>query len=167
MPREMQSITIQDLSVFTKTLRKDLMQRDRLPGHAAMLSLVAKAAGYDNYQHLKAVKPTAMQDSKQLVRALRVFEDGIMIRWPKQTAVQGLCMWVFWARLPARVDLSEKDVNAVLQPGHSFGDHALLRRSLIDHKLVARTADGKTYRRIEKAPTADALALLQAVHRPS
>ncbi len=167
MPREMQSITIQDLSVFTKTLRKDLLQQDKLPGHAAMLSLVAKAAGYDNYQHLKATKQPAGQDSKQLIRALRVFEAGIMIRWPKQTAVQGLCLWVFWTKLPARVDLSEKDVNDILKAGHSFGDHALLRRSLIDHKLVQRTPDGKIYRRIEQAPTADAMALLQAIQRPS
>lgn len=169
MPRELQSITISDLSVFTKTLRKDLQKQDKLPGHATMLSLVAKAAGYQNYQHLRTEKPqaTAAPANKQFDRALRAFEDGMMIRWPKQTSVQGLCLWAFWAKLPAREDLSETDVNAILQAGHSFGDHALLRRSLIDHKLVARTRDGKTYRRIEKPPNADALALLQAVQRPS
>lgn len=169
MPRELQSITIKDLSAFTKTLRKDLQKQDKFPGHAAMLSLVAKAAGYQNYQHLQAAKPQASTETAkpQLERAQRAFEDGIMIRWPKQTSIQGLCLWVFWANLPARTDLSEADVNAVLKAGHSFGDHALLRRSLIDHKLVQRTTDGKTYRRIEQAPPPAAVALLHVVQRPS
>ena len=169
MPRDIQTITIPDLSAFTKTLRKSLTQHDGLPSHAALLSIVARAAGYDNYQHLKAAKPkgTAQTDSKRLDTALRVFDQGIMMRWPKQTAVQGLCLWAFWAALPARRDLTEKDINALLKSRHSFGDHALLRRSLIDHKLVQRTVDGTTYRRIEQAPPPDAAALIASVHLPS
>ncbi|WP_341365856.1 DUF2087 domain-containing protein [Yoonia sp. BS5-3] len=169
MPRALQPITIADLSAFTKNLRQDLQKRDDLPGHAAMLSMVAKAAGYQNYQHLRADQSpaTAQTQTKQLDRALRVFEGGIMTRWPKQTSVQALCMWAFWAALPARTDLGEKDVNEILRAGHSFEDHALLRRSLIDHKLVTRTKDGKTYRRIERAPPSDAKALIKAAQRPS
>ncbi|WP_342075924.1 DUF2087 domain-containing protein [Yoonia sp. SS1-5] len=165
MPRETIAITIDDLSAFTKALRNSLLQMEKPPGHAKMLALVAKAAGYDNYQHLRAAKPTApkLPGSKKLDRALRTFDAGIMIRWPKQTAVQGLCLWVFWAALPPRADLSEKEVNAILKAGHSFGDHALLRRSLIDHRLVSRTKDGKTYRRIEQQPPPDALHLIGAV----
>ena len=89
------------------------------------------------------------------------------MRWPYHTAEQGLCLWAFWARLPARTDMVEKDVNAILQAGNSFGDHALLRRSLIDHRLVTRTKDGKTYRRIEQAPPPEAAALIMQVQRPS
>ncbi|WP_322889241.1 MULTISPECIES: DUF2087 domain-containing protein [unclassified Yoonia] len=168
MPRDIHAITIADLSAFTKTLRAELLRAEAIPGHAAMLGIVAKAAGYANFQHLKAApKPATFKPSRQLDRALRAFDSGIMTRWPQQTAVQGLCLWVFWARLPARQDLTEKDVNAVLKAGHSFGDHVLLRRSLIDHRLVTRTIDGKTYRRIEQAPPSEALALLSAVQRPS
>jgi hypothetical protein len=168
MPRDIHSITIADLSVFTRSLRADLLRTDAIPSHAAMLGLVAKAAGYANFQHLKAApKPVAVKPSRQVDRALRAFDGGMMTRWPQQTAVQGLCLWVFWARLPARRDLTETDVNTVLKEGHTFGDHALLRRSLINHKLVTRTMDGKTYRRIEQAPPPEALALLAAVQRPS
>lgn len=169
MPRQTQQIAISDLSAFTKALRSALQQQDSFPGHAKMLSLVAKAAGYDNYQHLKAHVPTLAKEptTRTLEKALRVFDDGIMTRWPQQTSVQGLCLWVFWAALPAKQDLRETQVNNVLKAGHSFGDHALLRRSLIDHRLVTRTTDGKTYRRIEQAPPADALALLAQVQRPS
>jgi hypothetical protein len=169
MPRQTQQITIEDLSTFTKSLRATLLQQDDFPSHAKMLSLVAKAAGYDNYQHLKADAPTphAAKPPRGIARALRVFESGLMTRWPKQTSVQGLCLWAFWAKLPANHDMTEAEVNAVLKAGHSFGDHALLRRSLIDHRLVTRTKDGRTYRRIEQAPSADALSVIAAVQRPT
>ncbi|SFR37503.1 hypothetical protein SAMN04488005_1119 [Yoonia tamlensis] len=167
MPRQTQQVTIKDLSTFTKSLRASLQQQDAFPSHAKMLSLVSKAAGFDNYQHLKAERPaTPDRPSRGLERALRCFDQGIMTRWPKQTAVQGLCLWTFWAQLPANVDLREKQVNEVLKSGNSFGDHVLLRRSLIDHRLVTRTRDGATYRRIEQAPPSDALALMAAVQRP-
>ena len=164
MPRQITSLAINDLSTFTKTLRRALQQQDTLPGHASMLSLVAKAAGFENYQHAKAAKPDT--PSLRLDKALRVFDHGIMTRWPQKTSVQFLCLWAFWSALPAKQDLSETQVNNVLKSGHSFGDHVLLRRSLIDHKLVSRTIDGKVYRRIEQAPPVAALALIKAVQRP-
>jgi hypothetical protein len=168
MPREIRALTITDISTFTKILRKDLVERQQIPSHAAMLTLISKAAGYDNYQHLKATKPTPNPTSKRFERAMRVFDDtGTMVRWPKKTAVQALCLWPFWATLPAKSDLSEKAVNDHLNARHSFGDHALLRRSLVDHKLVRRTPDGKVYRRIEKAPPPEALAFIATLQRPS
>ncbi|MEL6840249.1 MAG: DUF2087 domain-containing protein [Pseudomonadota bacterium] len=170
MPRDIHTVTIPDISTFTKTLRASLHGQKTVPSHAKMLSLVAKAAGYANYQHLKATTPTEKQPrpNKRFERAWRAFDaGGVMTRWPKQTHVQGLCLWVFWARLPAKTDMTESDVNAILKAGHSFGDHALLRRSLIDHRLVTRTKDGKTYRRIEQAPPPDAAVLIAQVQRPS
>lgn len=170
MAREQLSITIDDLSVFTKTLRNSLKQQDALPGHAAMLGLVARAAGYQNYQHLKAAKPEPpapdAPESKAMVRALRIWEAGIMSRWPKQTSVQALCCWVFWADVPAKTDLNEKEINAILNARHSFGDQAILRRSLVEHRLLKRTTDGRVYRRIEQAPPPEAAALI-AAQRPS
>ncbi len=168
MPRENISLTIGDLSLFTKSLRNTLKQHDGLPSHASMLGLVAKAAGYDNYQHLKAVKPTgdAPDKNKRLERALRIWQNGVMTRWPKQTSVQELCLWVFWAALPAKQDMTEGEVNEILNAGHAFGDHALLRRSMVAHRLLQRTTDGSVYRRIERAPPADATYLI-AAQRPS
>ena len=155
-------LTISDVSAFAKALRADLLARDAIPGHASFLSAVAKAAGYDNHQHLKAAAPT--KPDPQLAKALRVFDSaGQMTRWPKQTTTQGLCLWAFWARLPANSDLTEKDVNAVLMEGHSFGDHALLRRSMLDHKLLTRTTDGSVYRRIERSPSDTAKQLLKMI----
>ncbi len=167
MSKDVIPLYVADVSAFTKTLRKSLSEQDKLPGHAAMMALVAKAAGFQNHQHLKAAKPAedTPLDELALKRALRVFDDtGRMFRWPKWTKVQGLCLWPFWARMPAHKDLSEKDVNEILKTGLSFDDHVLLRRSLIDHKLCERTIDGRVYRRIEQRPTPEALALLKRLN---
>ena len=86
-----------------------------------------------------------------------------MQRWPSKTAVQALCVWALWSVLPARVALSEKEMNARVDAWHGFADRAILRRSLIGHGLFRRTPDGSEYRRIEPVPPADALALIRAV----
>ena len=162
MTRDVISLTIPDLSGFAKALRADLLSRDGLPSHASLLTAISKAAGYDNHQHLKASKPNATDP--QLTKALRAFDaQGIMQHWPKQTTTQGLCLSVFWAQFPANTKLSEKEVNAVLITGHGFGDHPLLRRSMIDHKLMTRTTDGRIYRRIERAPPPAAISLISQI----
>ncbi len=163
MTKDATPLFIADVSDFTRSLRRSLAQTETLPGHAAMLGLVAKSAGYRNHQHLKATPSHRPElDELALKRARRVFDDeGRMFRWPKWTKVQGLCLWPFWVRLPARQDISEKEVNAVLQEGLTFGDHVLVRRSLIDHGFAQRTIDGSVYRRIEQRPTPEAFALLE------
>ena len=40
---------------------------------------------------------------------------------------------------------TEKQVNEILIRYHSFGDHALLRRSLIERNLLMRKRDGSAY----------------------
>ncbi len=167
MSKDVTPLYVADVSAFTKSLRKSLSEHPHLPGHAAMMTLVAKAAGFQNHQHLKAAKPEPAQDLDELAlkRALRVFDEtGRMFRWPKWTKVQGLCLWPFWVRMPANTDMTEKEVNAVLKEGLSFNDHVLLRRSLIDHKLATRTIDGRVYRRIEQRPTPEALALIKRLN---
>ncbi|MFB2532590.1 DUF2087 domain-containing protein [Paracoccus sp. p3-h83] len=142
-----------------------------MPGHQAMMNWLARGAGFRNLQHLRASNSAARRiaaaavaqpcDMARVERALRCFDaQGRLTRWPAQTQVQRLCLWAMWARLPARQDQSEPQVNAILKAAHFFGDHALLRRSLIDHRLAERTRDGAVWRRIEQRPDAEALALL-------
>jgi len=169
MTRDAVPLTIPDLSAFARALRARLADAP-LPGHQAMLSHLAAAAGYRNWQHLRAVQPpeaAAAPDAaalRRLERARHVFDSaGKMRHWPGQTALQGLCLWVFWARMPAGQEMTEPEVNAVLRAGNLFGDHVLLRRSLIDHRLMTRSADGRAYRRIEQPPPPEALMLIRAV----
>jgi hypothetical protein len=177
MPRDATPLTIADLNSFARALRLRLAENPGLPGHQALLGHLAVAAGYRNWQHLRAVThapapapgpdPAAL---KRLERALQVFDDqGRMRHWPSGTALQGLCLWPIWSRLPADRNLDEGAVNQTLKDGHLFGDHVLLRRSLIDHGLVSRSADCRVYRRIEQAPPPEALLLLRRVrgHAPA
>lgn len=46
---------------------------------------------------------------------------------------------------------------------HGFGDRALLRRSLIDGKLVERTLDGRAYWRVEREPPPELGPLLKRI----
>jgi hypothetical protein len=169
MPREAIPLLIPDLAAFARVLRVRLAPLGNLPGHAAMLGLLAQAAGYRNWQHLVAMStPTPVPAEpdpaaiRRLERARHVFDDqGRMKHWPGQTALQGLCLWVLWARLPADRPLSDPDINGLLKSWCLFGDHVLLRRSLIDHRLVSRSADNRIYRRIEQAPPPEALALIR------
>lgn len=172
MTRDVHHLFIADLSAFSKTLRKSLevsaAEPRSVPGQAAMLGMLSKAAGFGNFQHLKAQAPKVEPELDELAlkRALRVFDNaGLMERWPKFTKVQALCLWPFWARLPANRDLTEKEVNGVLKEGLNFNDHVLLRRSLIDHKLAQRSRDGRVYRRIEQRPPPEALALMARIAR--
>ena len=170
MSRDTTSLFIEDLSLFTKTLRAHLSTSDQAPNHLALLGIIAKAAGQKNYQTLKASAPAAdAADPKQslrMKRALRVFdEQGHMTRWPKQTQVQGLCLWAFWADIPPGVALTEPQINDILKAGSRFGDHVLLRRSLMDHGLARREIDGRAYYRIEQKPRTDALQLIREMRQ--
>ncbi|QXT38757.1 DUF2087 domain-containing protein [Gymnodinialimonas ceratoperidinii] len=169
MTRSPEPLYIADLSLFTKSLRTSLARDSTAEpiGHAKLMDLIAKAAGYRNQQARRAAAPPAPEaprPSSRVGRALRCFDEtGQMTRWPKQTMVQALCLWVMWHHLPPRRELSEPEVNAVLNARHSFGDHALLRRSLVDHGLLARSRDGRVNRRIEQRPPDDARAMIQAL----
>ena len=83
MPRDSIALTINDLSAFARTLRRDLATADSFPGHLALMNMLARAAGYGNFQHLRASGgPTAAAtpaplpeaERKHLDAALRVFD---------------------------------------------------------------------------------------------
>lgn len=40
---------------------------------------------------------------------------------------------------------AEKEVNSIINEWHTFGDYFLLRRGLIDYKLLSREKDGSKY----------------------
>ncbi|MBU1248706.1 MAG: DUF2087 domain-containing protein [Proteobacteria bacterium] len=171
------SFYVSEISVFARTLRRQLDGLERLPSHLEMLNLLTKAGGYRNFQHFRAqqeaqrtlssVKSPAPEVDFQLVkRLLRFFDDqGRLIRWPKKFAQRMICLWVMWSRIPARATLSERQMNDLLDGQHLFGDYALLRREMVDRALVSRTNDGRQYRRLEVQPPAEAVELLGHLRR--
>jgi len=170
------------MSALARSLRDQWMALDETPGHVEVLNMLARAAGFRNLQHfraqavarerLNAPPPTPVEAEPvnlvRVQRVMRVFDSrGRMTRWPPKHSERVLCLWGLWATLPSKQVLTERAVNDHLNARHLFGDHALLRRELCDHGLMTRTRDGREYRRVERRPPADALALIHAVSQLS
>ncbi len=81
MTRDALCLTVEDLSAFARNLHKQLAAEPALPGHLSLLNMLARAAGFRNYQHFRAVgaaaeriaapEPTA--DMVAVEQALRQF----------------------------------------------------------------------------------------------
>lgn len=91
--------------------------------------------------------------------------DGRLLRWPSRTWIQHLAVWPLWARFPRGEVLSERQATELLRQWQGFDDPAILRRTMVELGLLWRTPDGREYRRIERAPTPEAKALIRLTHR--
>jgi len=108
--------------------------------------------------------PAAPALSAHARKALQHFDPaGRLVRWPQKLSVQRLAMWVLWTRFDARRAYTEAEVNQILKGWHLYGDHATLRRELIDHRLLVRKSDCSEYRKLALAPDDEVRALLQAL----
>lgn len=175
MSRTLLPFRTDDLSAFAKALGGQLRDCGHAPGHVELLNMLARAGGCRNFQHFKAqaaakmaleappaVEPTV--DYLRLRRTVRLYDaGGTLLRWPPKLWERELCLWVLWAAIPARRDLGEKAVNALLSARHDFGDHVLLRRWMVDLGMLVRTPDGSVYRRVERRPPVEARALIALV----
>lgn len=159
MTRDVIHLTIADVAQFTKSLRSALLNS---PSHVEMLNIVARAAGYGNFQHLRASnEPEPLVDQKKLQRALRNFDDkGRFANWPGKTSMQNLCLWAVWALVPARTIMNERQISDYIDQKTAMADAAQIRRSLVEMGLVTRTKDGSRYQRVEQPVPVDARALI-------
>jgi hypothetical protein len=169
----------EDISALARALKSQLDSREAPPGHVELLNMLARGAGWKNFQHFRAQfeaqervelrlaeppAPPPKIDWRRIERLSWLFDlDGRLARWPKKFNQQQTCLWVLWSRIPARRALTEREVNVALLDQHTFGDYALIRREMIDAGMMTRTPDGRVYRRIERAPPADALALIRVL----
>lgn len=172
MPRLQLAYEVADISALARSLRDGLGKLDRMPGHVELLNMLARSAGFRNFQHFRIESearyrpsaPPASEPALDLARcekAARLFDaGGSLARWPTRRNQQLLCLWVLWSRIPAGEVFTEKQVNALVNRWHHFGDYALLRRELVDLGLMRRTPDGREYARIEQKPPAELGALL-------
>ena len=46
-------------------------------------------------------------------------------------------------------DYTEKEVNAIIDIWHTFGDYFLLRRELVENQFLCRTRDGARYWKVK------------------
>ena len=104
--------------------------------------------------------------SERAAKTLKCFDfSGRLTRWPPKLSQQRLAMWVLWTRFDARRVYTEAEVNQVLKAWHLYGDHATLRRELIDHQLMTRKSDCSEYRKTPQWPDDEAQGLLRALRK--
>lgn len=185
MSRELTPLVAADLSTFAKTLRAQLATRldggQGLPGHVQMLNLLARAAGHRNVQALRAATkatpppvplpsphrwhgPKHPALSPAADRTLRLFDaQGRLTRWPHKRAEQVLALWCLWLAFDGKRRYSEGEVNQILNAHHGFGDHCLLRRELVEMRLLTRTPGGAEYRKVAARPSEETAALLRTL----
>lgn len=177
MSRKLIPLQVSDASAFAKSLRLQLSAHPGLPSHLQFLNMLARAAGYGNFQSLRAqadpdsgegIAPTAAPvedteiDRKHIDRVHRSFDERLRLtRWPSRRMDQVTALWLLWSQFPAATEMSEKEVNALLRDRHLFGDHALLRRELCELGLMIRTRDGRVYKRVERPMPIHAATLLR------
>lgn len=171
MPRTCLPFAVDDISALARSLRVQLAARTEPPGHVEMLNMLARAAGARNFQQFRAQSaqgpaPPALKrdpepDLAMVERTARHFDaEGRLATWPAKTSLQSLALWGLWSRIPAESIFSEVGFNQKLNTISQIGDPALLRRSMVHAGLVSRTDDCRDYRRIERRPPPDALALI-------
>ena len=154
MTRQTIPLHTPDVSRFAKTLKSLVDERHAsgkpLPGHAEWMNLLARCAGQRNFATLKAaalkaapvVAPPALAPLKggpasleglspTARKALTQFDEALRLaRLPNKLSVQQMCMWALWTRFDARRKYTEKEVNAIINAAHSFGDQATLQHAL-------------------------------------
>ncbi|MBY6134366.1 DUF2087 domain-containing protein [Nocardioides marinus] len=176
------SLAVEDLSAYCRALGRQLGESS--PGHLKLMNMLARAGGYQNLQHMRALQAAearsrrreqvasgaqavqAQADHRLLERCLNQFDgQGQLLRWPSRRAVQTLALFSLWAELPAGQEMAERQVNAQLNRLHLFDDPATLRRTMISCGLLTRRRDGSGYRRVEQAPPAEAQLLIRALRR--
>lgn len=172
MPRTAIPYAAPDISALAKSLRDQLARQGPAPGHVEMLNILARAAGAKNFQHFRArtvapeAPPEAAADLARVEKIARQFDgEGRLTQWPAKPSQQALALWALWAALPVGDAVAEPVFNARLNALHTFGDPAILRRSLVSAGLVSRTLDCRDYRRIERRPPAEAQALIRRLRR--
>ncbi|MFZ5669318.1 MAG: DUF2087 domain-containing protein [Pseudomonadota bacterium] len=172
MTRTVFPFAVSDVSALARALRRELAAAGGPPGHVQLLNILARAAGFRNFQHFRAqgdvpapaAPSAAPADQARVERVARCFDaEGRLERWPARTGDQRLSLWVLWSRIPPDEVMTEQQVSARIEALHRFGDRALLRRELVETGLVSRTPDCRQYRRVEQRPPAEALALIREV----
>lgn len=74
--------------------------------------------------------------------------QGRITEWPSKRnkgKFQQLVLEYLASRFEVGIIYSEKEVNAILNQYHNFQDPALLRREMIERRLIERTRDCQAY----------------------
>ncbi|AXE35589.1 DUF2087 domain-containing protein [Chromobacterium phragmitis] len=158
-----------DISSLARSLKQQWAEQAGAPGHLQILNMLARSAGFQNFQHLRAeherpapVEPQAASASTQ--RLLRHFDaEGRLMRWPKKFSEQRACLWALWDGLPRGEEWDEPAVNLAIRALEAFGDHVLIRRELVEGGWMGRTDDCRRYWLLDPAAPEEVAELAERV----
>jgi hypothetical protein len=86
-----------------------------------------------------------MSSKKKVMISIFLDENGKITRLPVPNRTRIPVLRYLAGKFEEDMVYSQKEVNAIIDAWHSFGDYFILRRLLIDHRFLARTADGAKY----------------------
>lgn len=76
----------------------------------------------------------------------RFLDDKNRIKvWPSKYSMKINVLEYLSTKFDYERTYTEKEVNAIINIWHTFGDYFLLRRGLVDYKLLGRTRNGASY----------------------
>lgn len=71
--------------------------------------------------------------------------DGKIKQMPAKIKKRTIILKYLSTKFSVGHDYTEKEVNAIIDNWHTFGDYFILRRELIDYKFLYRTQNGSRY----------------------
>ena len=71
--------------------------------------------------------------------------EGKLKDYPAKRKMQVACLFYLIDKFDKEKQYKEIEVNFLLKKWNTFGDHATLRRDLVDGKFLLRTDDCRTY----------------------
>ena len=84
-------------------------------------------------------------------------ESGRLTAYPSKRKMKLYSLIYIAEKIEKNRTYTEKEINAVLNHWHTFGDPATLRRELYTHRFLNRDSYGKEYRMEEHQPTIEEL----------
>jgi hypothetical protein len=178
MSKEIVPFIALDISQLARYLHAELTKLSTPPTHLSWLNILARSAGYRNYQSLRAAQvkvstraelepakpPPTLSD--HAAKALAHFDDaGRLLRWPTKFAVQRLALWGLWMHLDAKRVYTEREVTNLLRNFNAFDDPVTLRRELINMRMMARKPDCSAYWKEAARAPQEAVALMRALRQ--
>jgi len=65
--------------------------------------------------------------------------------WPGKKLMKEAALEYVATKFEVGKEYNEKEINKIINEWHTFGDYFILRRGMIDMKLLKRTKDGAKY----------------------
>lgn len=76
-------------------------------------------------------------------------DKGRVVKWPAKQVLKIEVVKYIAEKFVEDCFYSEKEVNEIIDQWHTYGDYFMLRRGMIDYKLLARTRNGAQYWKVK------------------